>query len=232
MIVYFPFHFQVAKATQSLPFMDVTYPVLVPNLKGLQTALDAGVDHVAIFTAASESFCQKNTNCSVKESLQRFQAVFKVYTKLQLTSTAMKIFCGHMICVSGSRVPSRRQSARLRLLRGGLSLRGSHRPRDSGPSVQRLAGNGMLRGFTRGYHWGRHPGHIFKVRLPNFDCLRGLVEHKPALFLSYFKGRSRLYLRQGVPQTAWQCTVTTRMVKPSLTSSQDFRYILIPVCIF
>ena len=75
----FSFDFQVAKAPQSLPFMDVTYPVLVPNLKGLQTALDAGVDHVAIFTAASESFCQKNTNCSVKESLQRFQAVFKVH---------------------------------------------------------------------------------------------------------------------------------------------------------
>jgi len=89
-------HLQVAKATQSLPFMDVTYPVLVPNLKGLQTALDAGVDHVAIFTAASESFCQKNTNCSVKESLQRFQAVFQA-----LESHPEVKVRGYVSCVVG-----------------------------------------------------------------------------------------------------------------------------------
>jgi len=70
-------HIEVSKATQGLPYLDVTYPVLVPNLKGLKSALEAGVDHVAIFTAASESFCRKNTNCSVKESLQRFTDVFK-----------------------------------------------------------------------------------------------------------------------------------------------------------
>jgi len=89
-------HLQVAKATQSLPFMDVTYPVLVPNLKGLRTALEAGVDHVAIFTAASEAFCQKNTNCTVKQSLKRFQDVFKA-----LESHPEVKVRGYVSCVVG-----------------------------------------------------------------------------------------------------------------------------------
>jgi len=53
----------------------VSYPVLVPNLKGFETARAAGAEEVAIFTAASESFVQKNINCSIAESLERFGAV-------------------------------------------------------------------------------------------------------------------------------------------------------------
>jgi isopropylmalate/homocitrate/citramalate synthase len=53
----------------------VAYPVLVPNLKGLEGALAAGVDEIAVFGAASESFSQKNINCSIAESLERFRPV-------------------------------------------------------------------------------------------------------------------------------------------------------------
>ena len=53
----------------------VSYPVLVPNLKGFETARAAGAEEVAIFTAASEAFAQKNINCSIAESLERFGAV-------------------------------------------------------------------------------------------------------------------------------------------------------------
>ena len=53
----------------------VAYPVLTPNLKGFQAALAAGATEVAIFGAASETFSQKNINCSVAESLARFGAV-------------------------------------------------------------------------------------------------------------------------------------------------------------
>jgi len=53
----------------------VSYPVLVPNLKGLQNALDAGVQQIAVFAAASESFSQKNTNCSIADSLIRLRVV-------------------------------------------------------------------------------------------------------------------------------------------------------------
>ncbi len=53
----------------------VRYPVLVPNLKGLEAALAAGAEEIAVFGAASESFSQKNINCSIAESLERFRPV-------------------------------------------------------------------------------------------------------------------------------------------------------------
>ncbi|WP_375738223.1 hydroxymethylglutaryl-CoA lyase [Pseudomonas boanensis] len=53
----------------------VTYAALAPNLKGFEAALEAGVKEVAVFAAASESFSQKNINCSIAESLERFVPV-------------------------------------------------------------------------------------------------------------------------------------------------------------
>jgi hydroxymethylglutaryl-CoA lyase len=50
----------------------VSYPVLTPNLQGLEAALAARVEEVAVFAAASETFSQKNINCSIAESLDRF----------------------------------------------------------------------------------------------------------------------------------------------------------------
>uniref|UniRef100_A0A3P8QH04 hydroxymethylglutaryl-CoA lyase n=1 Tax=Astatotilapia calliptera TaxID=8154 RepID=A0A3P8QH04_ASTCA len=55
----------------------VTYQVLTPNLQGFQAAVKAGAPEVAIFGAASELFSKKNINCSVDESLQRFDEVMK-----------------------------------------------------------------------------------------------------------------------------------------------------------
>ena len=53
----------------------VSYPVLTPNLKGFEAALKAGATEVAIFGAASESFSQKNINCSIVQSMERFLPV-------------------------------------------------------------------------------------------------------------------------------------------------------------
>lgn len=61
---------------------DISYPVLVPNERGLQRLLDQlhqekskATDEIAIFTAASESFCKANTNCTIAESLDRLAIV-------------------------------------------------------------------------------------------------------------------------------------------------------------
>lgn len=54
----------------------VTYTALVPNEEGLRRALEAGVKSIAVFTAASETFNQKNIGCSTAESLERIRAVF------------------------------------------------------------------------------------------------------------------------------------------------------------
>jgi hydroxymethylglutaryl-CoA lyase len=53
----------------------VSYPVLVPNMKGYDAARAAGAEEIAVFGAASETFSQKNINCSIDESLDRFAPV-------------------------------------------------------------------------------------------------------------------------------------------------------------
>jgi hydroxymethylglutaryl-CoA lyase len=53
----------------------VRYGALTPNLKGFEAALAAGCDEVAVFGAASETFSQRNINCSIRESLERFRTV-------------------------------------------------------------------------------------------------------------------------------------------------------------
>jgi hydroxymethylglutaryl-CoA lyase len=55
----------------------VRYSVLVPNLKGLEPALASRPDEILVFTAASEAFTQKNINCSIAESLERFASVIE-----------------------------------------------------------------------------------------------------------------------------------------------------------
>ena len=53
----------------------VSYPVLVPNLHGLESARAAGATEIAVFGAASETFSRRNINCSIAESLERFRPV-------------------------------------------------------------------------------------------------------------------------------------------------------------
>jgi hydroxymethylglutaryl-CoA lyase len=53
----------------------VRYPVLVPNERGFDRALAAGVDAIALFTSATEAFCQANIRCSIDESFARFRPV-------------------------------------------------------------------------------------------------------------------------------------------------------------
>lgn len=68
-------HSEVMQEVMRTRKAGVSYPVLVPNLKGFEAALAAGVEEVAIFAAASEAFSQKNINCSIAESLERFVPV-------------------------------------------------------------------------------------------------------------------------------------------------------------
>jgi hydroxymethylglutaryl-CoA lyase len=67
---------EVMAAIQRKP--GVIYSALVPNMKGLEAALAAGADEMVIFGAASEAFSQKNINCSIAESIERFREVAHV----------------------------------------------------------------------------------------------------------------------------------------------------------
>ena len=70
---------QLADADQVLPAIarrfGVRYPVLVPNMRGMERAIAAGADAVAVFTAASEAFAQANIRMTIAESLEAFSPV-------------------------------------------------------------------------------------------------------------------------------------------------------------
>ena len=74
---------------------NTTYAALVPNLKGFERALSAKSDIVAIFTAASEAFAQKNTNCSIGENFVRFGPVLERAKELNIPVR------GYVSCVMG-----------------------------------------------------------------------------------------------------------------------------------
>lgn len=90
---------QMADSLQVLQALDlnagIDYPVLVPNDKGLDAALEAGVREIAVFGAASEAFSQKNINASIAESLQRFESVMK-----RALAEGIKVR-GYVSCVLG-----------------------------------------------------------------------------------------------------------------------------------
>ena len=73
----------------------ISYPVLTPNLKGLERAVETGVQEIAIFGAASESFSQKNINCSIQESLARFEPVVQAAREKNIKVR------GYVSCVLG-----------------------------------------------------------------------------------------------------------------------------------
>jgi hydroxymethylglutaryl-CoA lyase len=73
----------------------VTYAALAPNLRGFDDALAAGVKEVAVFAAASESFSQRNINCSISESLKRFEPIMEAARKHDIRVR------GYVSCVLG-----------------------------------------------------------------------------------------------------------------------------------
>tara|TARA_A200000113_G_scaffold216856_1_gene222663 strand:- start:4293 stop:5189 length:897 start_codon:yes stop_codon:yes gene_type:complete len=73
----------------------IQYSALTPNLRGLEAAIESGVKEVAVFGAASESFSQKNINCSISESLKRFEAVFRMAKENDIKVR------GYVSCVMG-----------------------------------------------------------------------------------------------------------------------------------
>ncbi|GAA0143163.1 lyase [Lithospermum erythrorhizon] len=83
----------VMKAIRS--FAGIRLPVLTPNLKGFEAAVEAGAKEVAVFAAASESFSKSNINCSIEESLARYRDVTLAARNLSIPVR------GYISCVVG-----------------------------------------------------------------------------------------------------------------------------------
>ncbi|WP_135077561.1 hydroxymethylglutaryl-CoA lyase [Terasakiella sp. SH-1] len=73
----------------------VSFPVLTPNMKGFEAAMEAGAKEVAIFAAASEGFSQKNINCSIAESIERFEPIMAAAKEQDIAVR------GYVSCVVG-----------------------------------------------------------------------------------------------------------------------------------
>ena len=88
-------------ATSAQVFLDlkrlenVTYAALTPNMKGFEAARSVNADEVAIFAAASESFSNKNINCSIAESIERFKPIINEAKKAKIKVR------GYVSCVVG-----------------------------------------------------------------------------------------------------------------------------------
>ncbi len=74
---------------------NVSYPALVPNIQGLESAIASGVKEIAVFTTPSEQFSLKNTNCSVTESMHRISEVVEIAKKKRIRIRA------YLSCVLG-----------------------------------------------------------------------------------------------------------------------------------
>ena len=74
---------------------SVSYTALTPNLKGFEGAVVSNVDEISVFAAASESFSQKNINCSIEESIERFRPVCEAAAERNLPVR------GYVSCVLG-----------------------------------------------------------------------------------------------------------------------------------
>ena len=98
----------------------VTYAALTPNLRGLEDALAAGADEVAVFAAASESFSQKNINCSIAESLTRFAPLMTL-----AASKGVRVR-GYVSCVLGCPYEGRIAPEQVAAVAAELSAMGCH----------------------------------------------------------------------------------------------------------
>jgi len=74
---------------------ETVYAALTPNMRGLERAIDCNVKEVAVFAAASEAFSAKNINCSIDESLNKFEAVIE---KASIENIRVR---GYISCVAG-----------------------------------------------------------------------------------------------------------------------------------
>ena len=99
---------------------NTSYSALVPNLKGYEMALDAGVEEVAVFAAASESFSKTNINCSIDESLTRFEPILE-----RAKSDGIKVR-GYISCVLGCPYEGKVEADQVRKIASWLLEKGCY----------------------------------------------------------------------------------------------------------
>nr|AAB50182.1 3-hydroxy-3-methylglutaryl-CoA lyase [Rhodospirillum rubrum ATCC 11170] len=158
----------------------VRYPVLVPNLKGLKAATSGGVDDIAVFAAASETFSKKNINCSIAESLERLA---EVAARAKDRGIAVR---GYVSCVLGCPYEGAVAIDRVVEVAAALAAMGCHEislgdtigvgtPRRAREMVQAVAGAVPVQRLAAHFHdtYGQALANILavlEIGVTTFDC--------------------------------------------------------------
>jgi hydroxymethylglutaryl-CoA lyase len=135
----------------------VAYWALTPNLKGFDAALAAKSDGAAVFAAASESFSQKNINCSIDESLERFRTVLQAASEAGMPVRAY-ISCAMGCPYEGAVEPARVARLAEKLLAMGcaeISLGdtiGAGNPETARAMLEAVTGVGPLQALAVHFH--------------------------------------------------------------------------------
>jgi hydroxymethylglutaryl-CoA lyase len=119
----------------------VAYTALVPNKQGLEEAMKVGCQEIAVFTAASEGFTKKNTNCTIAESFERFKDVVEIAKQNKIKIR------GYVSCVMGCPYDGEVQPKVVDEV--------TRRLLDMGSSIRNVR---MLRGFPWRHNRSRNPG--------------------------------------------------------------------------
>ena len=128
---------------------NVRYAVLTPNMIGFEKAMEAKANEVAVFAAASEGFSQKNINCSIAESIKRFQPILEAAERLRIPVRA------YVSCVIA------------------CPYDGETKPEKGFGSGRDFACYGLLRSFPWRYHRGWNAGQhceIVGMRHQDYPC--------------------------------------------------------------
>jgi hydroxymethylglutaryl-CoA lyase len=111
---------EVMHGLATINMKGTTLSCLVPNLHGLERAIQAGCNEVAIFASASETFSQKNVNCSIGEAMERFQQVAQAAEELNVPLR------GYVSCVLGCPYEGDISASKVASVAGQLAELGCH----------------------------------------------------------------------------------------------------------
>jgi hydroxymethylglutaryl-CoA lyase len=173
----------------------VTYAALAPNIKGYTAALAAQVDEVAVFASASESFSRRNLNCSIEESLARYQSVCDA-----ARGDGMPVR-GYVSCIVACPYEGRVDPARVLEVTGALFDMGCREvslgDTIGAASVEQL--DRLLRLLTQSFPPERLAGHFHDTRGAALGLIRLSLSHGLRVFDASVAGAGGCPYAPGAP---------------------------------
>jgi hydroxymethylglutaryl-CoA lyase len=173
----------------------VTYAALAPNIKGYTAALAAQVDEVAVFASASESFSRRNLNCSIEESLARYQSVCDA-----ARGDGMPVR-GYVSCIAACPYEGRVDPARVLEVTGALFDMGCREvslgDTIGAASVEQL--DRLLRLLTQSFPPERLAGHYHDTRGAALGLIRLSLSHGLRVFDASVAGAGGCPYAPGAP---------------------------------